>query len=145
MRYFFANTRTSEIKRLSKITQICPNFWLMTSYLKMGWFWDDETNFFELSGQFYVKIHLFHQESAIIFVINNHFLSSTRYWKIAEICKSAPGDVIRACTLLHNEICVFEALSKQPTSKLHNSAKNQYFLMRFFCSLRRRKHFRSSE
>ena len=132
LRYFFANTRRSKIKWLSKVPQICPNFWLMTSYQKMGWFWDDETSFFELSGQFYIKIHLFHQESAIIFVIINPFLSGTRYWKITEICKSAPGDVIRACTLLHNEICVLKTLFKHPTSNGHNSAKKQYFLMRFF-------------
>ena len=144
LRYFFANTRRSKIKWLSKVPQICPNFWLMTSYQKMGWFWDDETSFFELSGQFYIKIHLFHQESAIIFVIINPFLSGTRYWKITEICKSAPGDVIRACTLLHNEICVLKTLFKHPTSNGHNSAKKQYFLMRFFCWLRMIKDFQFS-
>ena len=64
--------------------------------------------------------------------VNRHFLSCPEFSKNAKIWKSAPGDVIRASTLFRANICVFEDLFKQPTSNVHNSAKSEYFLMRFF-------------
>ena len=77
--------------------------------------------------------------------VNRHFLSCPEFSKNAKIWKSAPGDVIRASTLLRANICIFEDLFKQPTSNVHNSAKSEYFLMRFFCSLRMTEGFQSIE
>ena len=81
---------------LSKVTQICPNFSLMTSYRKLTWFSDNGTSFFELSVLFYIRKHLLDNhtkrwETSV--VICNHalnFRKSPKSENVPQMTSSGP-------------------------------------------------------
>ena len=63
-----------------KVTQICPNFSLMTSYWTLTWLWDFETNFFGFSRHFYIEIHWHDICCTWWDLLNNSFLDLPNPW-----------------------------------------------------------------
>ena len=73
---------------------------------------------------------ILYEESAITSRISNYIFSSgTIPFKIAKIFQNAPprDGIIRACTLLHNENCVFQSfMTQQKINVFQPSSQDLY-------------------